>query len=183
MTDFKSFGIAMRLEGLILRLVSSEAPWLMIAFRQYEADIAARLARANQIAAQGFFSYFKTIHIRVEGDKELIRALGGARSDFAKELRKALKKAADPVRAEAAGIATRWDATTASGYRVVANASVSRGIAVRVIQSQRKVTGLRPDYGSLQMRDALIPALAHHQKAAVDEIEHALETTLRRHGL
>ncbi len=51
--------------------------------------------------------------------------------------------------------------------------SVRQGV-VAVQQSARKVTGLRGDFGALQMRKALIPA----SQSKLDEIEREMERAL-----
>jgi len=64
---------------------------------------------------------------------------------------------------------------TASGYRV----SVSgRGVFVR--QSRRKTTGLRPDFGALQLREALEPALERNESQVFREVERAIDRTIDR---
>src|SRR5690348_15316602 len=95
---------------------------------------------------------FKVI---VKGDKELERSLKGLRKDVLRELRPALRKAAEPVRAEAASLFSRFDDRTAAGFKIRVR---QKGVAVQ--QTIGRTTGLRPDFGSLQMRTALLPALA-----------------------
>jgi hypothetical protein len=44
----------------------------------------------------------------------------------------------------------------------------------------RKVTGKRPDYGSLQMRHALLPALENDKEKVYEAMEHALDRVSHR---
>jgi hypothetical protein len=50
-------------------------------------------------------------------------------------------------------------------------------------QRLRKTTGLRPDYGDLQMRKALIPARTEKLDDAADIVEAKVGGLLRSHGL
>lgn len=103
--------------------------------------------------------------VRVRGLRELQRDLRKANREVAKEVRDELRDAGEIVRAAAAGRFGRYDERSASGFRVAVRA---RGVAVE--QKLRRSTGLRPDYGKLQMRRALVPAL--DDKA--DEVERRL---------
>ncbi len=58
---------------------------------------------------------------------------------------------------------------SAAGYRVRVR---QRGVAVE--QSLRKTTGTRSDFGELQMRQALLPAL----EANEDRVESAMEAAI-----
>lgn len=107
---------------------------------------------------------------RVRGYKELLRAAARAGKESKKEVRAALRAAADPVRADAVRRFSPYNAYSAAGYRVSVRA---RGVAVD--SRRRKTTGRRPDYGALQMRKALIPAATANQDAVVRGIERALD--------
>lgn len=74
------------------------------------------------------------------------------------------------MRAEATRRFTPYNARTAANYRVVVR---QRGVAVD--QRLRKTTGLHPEYGALQMRKALLPALAANQELIERELERALD--------
>ena len=92
--------------------------------------------------------------VKVTGAKELERGFRQMRKQVLRELRPELRKAGELVRTEASTLFSSIDARSAAGYKVRVRA---KGVAVE--QSLRKVTGLRGDYGALQMRRALIPAL------------------------
>lgn len=66
---------------------------------------------------------------------------------------------------------SRYDSGSASGYRTY----VRRSGMISVEQSRRKTTGKRPDYGALQMRKALVPALDEHSDDVVRETEAAMD--------
>lgn len=110
--------------------------------------------------------------VKIRGLREFIRATDRAERDTKRLVREELKEAAEPVRAEAERRFSTIDAQSAAGYAV----SVRRAGLVLVLQRLRKTTGLRPDYGALQMRDALLPALA----AKEGQVEHALERAVDR---
>lgn len=59
---------------------------------------------------------------------------------------------------------------TASGFRTVVR---SRGVAVE--QSIRRTTGRHPEFGALQMRRALLPALDEEQGAVERAFERAID--------
>ena len=62
----------------------------------------------------------------------------------------------------------------AAGYKVRVRQS---GVAVQ--QSLRKTTGKRPDYGALQMRRALLPALDANEAETMQKVEAALDDVIR----
>lgn len=109
--------------------------------------------------------------VRVKGLRELNRALRKSSSEVKKGLRKELRQAAEIVAGEARRRFARIDARSAGGMRP----RVRAGGAV-VEQRRRRVTGKRPDYGALQMREALVPALESKR----DEVERHIEGTLDR---
>jgi len=107
--------------------------------------------------------------LRVKGYREFVRACDHAGNDTKREVRKTLRTVGDIVRAEASQRFARYDARSAAGYRVSVR---QRGVSV--VQSLRKTTGLRPDYGTLQMKRALLPALVTKET----EVEHAMERAI-----
>lgn len=109
--------------------------------------------------------------VRVLGLRELQRALRSLSREAARELRHELREAAEPVRDEARRLFSPISERAAAGFRVAVR---SRGVAVE--QRHRRTTGRRPDFGALQMRRALLPALA----AKRDEVERRLEAMLDR---
>lgn len=108
--------------------------------------------------------------IQVHGLREFQRAAALAGKDTRKEVRDALRESASPVKSRAMVLFSRIDKRSAAGYRIAVR---QRGVAVE--QRLRKTTGRRPDYGSLQMTRALLPALAAEQPRLERNVERALE--------
>jgi hypothetical protein len=107
--------------------------------------------------------------LRVSGYRELMRAYQQADKDSRKELRVALKHVGEVVQRDAVRHISPINARTAAGYKIRVR---QRGVAVE--QSIRKTTGAHPEWGSYQMRHALLPALM----ANADEVERRVERAL-----
>lgn len=108
--------------------------------------------------------------VRVEGLRELIRAADAADKATKKVVRNRLREVAEPVLEDAQGRLSRYDGRSASRLGI----SVRRSGIVSVEQRLRRTTGLHPNFGGLQMREALIPAL----EANADQIERGFEKAL-----
>lgn len=108
--------------------------------------------------------------IRVRGLRELQRTLQQADKETRKRVREALRETGEIVRKEGASRFSSIDSGSASGFKVRVR---QRGVAVE--QSRRKTTGKRADYGSLQMRKALVPAIEDKQDEIVEEMEKAID--------
>ena len=108
--------------------------------------------------------------VRVRGYQELLRASRQLPTNTRRELRAVFRDVGELVRSDAAARFTPIDARSAAGYKV---SVTQRGIAVR--QSLRKTTGKRPDYGALQMRRALLPALDSHEAETMRRLDEALD--------
>ena len=106
-----------------------------------------------------------TVH--VAGIREVNAAFRKIDRKLASEFGNDLKKAAAPVLEDAKTTADRWGVGGTIRSR-------RAGPAVYVQQSARKTTGLRPDFGALQMREALIPALEDNRNAVFTEVERVL---------
>jgi hypothetical protein len=102
--------------------------------------------------------------------REFLRATDRAGKETKKEVRAAFRKVGEVIRVEAARNFESIDPHSASGYRTRVR---QRGVAVE--QSLRRVTGLRPDYGALQMREALLPAVEDKADEVVDEFNDAMD--------
>jgi hypothetical protein len=108
--------------------------------------------------------------LRVRGYREFLRAANKAGAESKREVRAAFRKVGEVVRAEAVVRFSSIDARSAAGYRVAVR---QRGVAVE--QRRRKTTGLRPDYGALQIRRALLPALQRNAAETERQMERAID--------
>ncbi len=106
----------------------------------------------------------------VRGYKPFMRAIARANPDSRKEVRNAFKAVGEVIRVKAEEMFQPYSSVSAAGYRVRVR---QRGIAVE--QRYRKTTGLRPDYGALQMKKALLPARADSYDETQAEFEKALD--------
>ena len=109
--------------------------------------------------------------VKVEGLKELLRDTAKAEKETKKAVRDELKEAGEIVRDEWHQRFRVVDAHSASNFRV----SV-RQAGVFVQQKLRKTSGLRPDYGGLQMRYGR-EVLADKQGAIIERMEKAADKT------
>lgn len=115
--------------------------------------------------------------VKVKGLRELQRDFRAISKEASKEVRESLREAAEPVRQEAQSLFSGVDARSAAGYKVRVR---QRGVAVE--QSRRRTTGQHPEYGALQMRRALLPALESRENDVVEGIEKALDRLADRRG-
>jgi hypothetical protein len=106
----------------------------------------------------------------VRGFKEFLRACDHAPKEAKREVRQILREAGSVVRRDATDRFDAYSTKSAHGYRVVVR---SRGVAVE--QSLRKTTGRNPQWGALQMRRALLPALHENTARFEREMEHAVD--------
>lgn len=100
----------------------------------------------------------------------MLRACDRSGAATKREVRQALAASGEIVRADGAQRMAQYDSKSGAGFRVSVRTT---GVSVR--QSLRKTTGKRPDFGALQMRRALLPALASKTGAVEHELEHALD--------
>ena len=116
--------------------------------------------------------------VRVKGYKEFLAACDRSGPATKKAVREAFRATGEAVRKDAfhrvtTGAFTAREASrfvTASGYKTIVR---RRGVSVE--QTLRKTTGLHPEYGSWQMRHALIPALSDQDPFLEKELEHAMD--------
>jgi len=102
-------------------------------------------------------------YLVTSGLRELIAAFGKIDRKLGRSLGDELKKVAEPVSRSAQTKVGRY-----AGASVTTIRPRRQGATVYVEQGARKVTGRRGDYGALQMRNVLEPALEENQ-AAVHE--------------
>jgi hypothetical protein len=115
--------------------------------------------------------------VRVKGLKELQRALGKVNKEAAKTVREEIKRAAKPVVSSAQ---QKLSAYQGASVGTIGPRASARGVFIT--QRARKVSGLRGDFGALQMRKVLEPALEEHQAEIVNEVEDALDRLGRSAG-
>lgn len=112
--------------------------------------------------------------VRVRGLRELQRDFKKMSGGLSGEVDDTLKEAAEIVAQEARSRFSHISSRSAQGYK-----PRLKGFGrAYVQQSRRKTTGKRGDYGALQMRKALLPALGAKEKEVVD----ALDKMLGRFG-
>lgn len=116
--------------------------------------------------------------LKVRGLRELHRALknydNGLKRDLEAELRAAGEIVASGARSRFVGI----DSRSAAGFK-----SRVKGFGrVVVEQSRRRTTGRRGDFGSLQMRRALLPSVAENESKVMNSIEGMLDRLGRENG-
>jgi hypothetical protein len=114
--------------------------------------------------------------VRVQGVREVQKAFRGVDRSLAAEFGQDLQKAAEPV-AQAARAKEKWQGASINTIR-----TRRRGVNIYVEQSARKVTGLRGDYGALQMRQALEPALDENSGKVFSEVASVLDKYANREG-
>jgi hypothetical protein len=117
-----------------------------------------------------------TDQIVVTGLKEIVKGAAAAGKATQIEVRAALAKSGEIVRADAAPRLAKYSTKSAAGLKVVVR---QRGIAVE--QSLRKTDGpkARRNYPGIQMRDALLPAVAERMPEVEAEFEKAVDTIAR----
>lgn len=97
--------------------------------------------------------------VKTTGLREAQRAFRKLQLEVGHELREALREVAEPVAATARDKISVYPGASVGtiGPRVVQAGAM-------VTQRAAKVTGLRPDFGSLQMTRGMIPALDEHEQ-------------------
>lgn len=108
--------------------------------------------------------------VRVRGYKQFQTALKAADKEGKRLIRARLRKVGDLVKVDARSRFAPVNARTAAGFRTIVR---QRGISVE--QTKRKTTGQHPEFGALQMRRALIPALEDNRDVALHELNAAAE--------
>jgi hypothetical protein len=116
--------------------------------------------------------------VKVKGLRQMHRAFknydGALKRELEDELRAAGTIVATSARAKFVGI----DQRSSAGFK-----SKTKGFGrVVVQQSRRKTTGRRPDFGSLQMRRALLPAVAENEPQVLRAVEGMLDRIGRKEG-
>ncbi len=95
-------------------------------------------------------------------------------------MRDELRKVAVPVRDEATARFLASISPNAKKTRY--GISVRRTGVVAVEQRRRRTTGKHPEFGALQMKDALVPALEHNEGRIVKAMDEVLADLERKWG-
>jgi len=106
----------------------------------------------------------------VKNLRDFMRATARAEKASRKLVREEYRAVGDIVKEEGAKLFARIDSDSAAGFRTVVR---QRGVSVE--QRKRKTTGTRPDYGGLQMRLALLPALDRKEEEVVEQFDRATD--------
>lgn len=115
--------------------------------------------------------------VHIKGLRELNRALNMINRQAARGFRRELAQAAEPVAATA-----RSKLSVFQGASVGTIGPRAAMAGVFVTQRARRVTGKRGDFGALQMRRVLVPALHEHADDIVDELDRALDRIAAKAG-
>jgi hypothetical protein len=115
--------------------------------------------------------------VRVKGLRELQSAFRRIDAEAATAVRKDLVETAQPVADAARGKISRYPGASLGTIRLRATTR-----SVFVTQGKRKVTGRRGDFGALQMRVGLIPALAENSDQIVRGVEQTLDRLASSNG-
>lgn len=114
--------------------------------------------------------------VEIHGLRRLHSALKKYEADLKGELEDRLRDAGRIVSDNAKQRFSTIDARSASGFR-----PRLRGFGrVQVEQSRRRTTGQHPEFGSLQMRTALLPARAEAMPKVLSAMENMLDDLSRR---
>lgn len=122
--------------------------------------------------------------LEVHGLRELQRDFRTVGRDVHKDLQSALRDAAEPVRADAERLAVSGIPTITLPWAQM-RVGVTMGsvyVAPRK-RGTRSASRRRPNLAPLLMGTAMLPALDRHEHAILDRVEHAIDNTMRKHGL
>lgn len=109
--------------------------------------------------------------IQIKGLAALNRAFKRYDKQAQRGLERDLLDAANIVALDARARFSFYDLRSAAGYR-----PRTRGFGRIVVeQRRRKTTGQHPEYGALQMRKALVPALYSQQEPVLKRVEQMLD--------
>jgi hypothetical protein len=109
--------------------------------------------------------------VETRGLREFIRAADAAGKQTKKVVRDRLRQVAKPVLEDAQDALAAYDARSASKLGI----SVRRAGSVSVEQRLKRTTGQHRQFGSLQMVEALIPALDANRSVIERGMERALD--------
>lgn len=114
--------------------------------------------------------------VQVHGLREVNRAFKRIDDQLVREVKEELKKAAEPVAADARERIGHYAGASTS---TIAPIATMRGAVVR--QRQNKKTGNRPDFGGLQVVH-MIHALEDNESQVVEQVEDLIDWLGRKEG-
>jgi len=115
------------------------------------------------------------LRVKVLGRDRTIAKFVAYNAEVEASINATMIRAAQPMAREAAGVASRWGPGVAQGMAALTVGP--RTVAVR--QQNRATTGQRPDFGSLQMREAILPSVERHKEHLKQKLEAALHLAAR----
>lgn len=110
--------------------------------------------------------------------RELVQSLNAVAAEIPASLESSISEGAEIIAADARARFEKVSADSASTMLV----HKRPGLKTTVEQEHRRVTGLRPDYGALQMRTAFLPAKEANQDKAVSLMQAGLDALAAEHG-
>lgn len=116
--------------------------------------------------------------LRVVGYREAASALNKVNRKAKATLFAGLRAAAEPIALDARQRLMGYQGMSTSTIRPSAT---QRGVVV--VQRKKKTTGKRPDFGSLQMKQGLLPALYQNQDDISQKVEDAFTALILTEGL
>jgi hypothetical protein len=119
----------------------------------------------------------ESVRVDPRSYRDTVRGFRDMDKDVAKGLRKQLRESGQLVQRTAAQLFEPVSPHTAGGYKVRVR---QRGVAVE--QSLRRTTGQHPEFGALQMRTALLPALDRNEPEVVAGINNVLDRAARHNN-
>jgi len=105
----------------------------------------------------------------VRGLDDFLRATDRADRESKRFVRSTFREVGEDVRRDSTSRFVRYSPRTAERFRTIVR---RRGVSVE--QTLRRTTGLRPDFGALQMRRALVPALDDNADTLDRKLEDAM---------
>lgn len=108
--------------------------------------------------------------VKVHGYREFVRACDRAGKDSKRLVRAQLRHVGNIVKDAAQQRFAPVDARSAAGFRTVVR---TRGVAVE--QRYPRTTGDHPEYGVMQMKVALLPAVEDKEPQIVGALESAVD--------
>lgn len=115
--------------------------------------------------------------VRVVGLRSMLRVVDQLPKDVKKGVRGELRKVAEPVLRDATGL---FVSSVADAGATRMGISVRAAGTVSVEQRRRRTTGRHPEFGRLQMRRALVPALERNEENVVRGLDSVLADLERR---